>query len=70
MLLILINIYTGFRPTELLYPTEINIEEHYIKSGIKTEAGIDRIVPINDKIYDFVVEVLVNLKMSYNSYIF
>ena len=49
---VLIFIYTGFRPTELLEITRdnVNLEEGYLKGGIKTKAGKDRIVPIHSKI--------------------
>ena len=66
--LILIDIYTGFRPKELLNPTEINLDQEYIIAGCKTDAGIDRIVPIHKKIYQFVKDILVDTKMSYVSY--
>lgn len=46
--LILINIYTGMRPTELLKPKEVH--KDYIISGIKTKAGIDRTIPIHNRI--------------------
>lgn len=50
--MILIGIYTGFRPIELVtIKTEnINFEEGYITGGTKTKAGKDRIVPIHPKI--------------------
>lgn len=50
--LILITIYTGLRPTELLEITtdNVHLEEQYMTGGIKTPAGIDRIIPIADKI--------------------
>lgn len=50
--LVLITIYTGLRPTELLEITtdNVHIEEKYMIGGIKTNAGIDRTIPIADKI--------------------
>lgn len=53
---VLILIYTGFRIGELILikNTDINMEEEYIKGGIKTVAGKDRIVPINKKILPLV----------------
>ena len=52
----LILIYTGFRISELLnIETEnVNLKEMYIKGGMKTEAGIDRIVPIHHRILPFI----------------
>ena len=54
--MIIIGIYTGFRPQELcLLQTEnINLDQRYIIGGIKTEAGTDRYVPIHPKIFDIV----------------
>lgn len=50
--IILVCIYTGFRPTELtLIKTEnVYITEGYIIGGMKTKAGTDRIVPIHPRI--------------------
>jgi integrase len=49
---ILIQIYTGMRITELLIieTKNIFIQEKYMIGGIKTEAGIDREIPLHDKI--------------------
>lgn len=46
--MILIMIYTGLRPNELLKITEVN--EDYFITGSKTEAGKNRVVPLNTKI--------------------
>jgi integrase len=53
---VLMMIYTGFRIGELLTvkSEDVHIEERYMVGGIKTEAGIDRIVPINNKIIPFI----------------
>ena len=53
---ILIMIYTGFRIGELLDIRLENIDliNRTIKGGIKTDAGKNRLVPIHDKIFDFV----------------
>ncbi len=53
---ILIQCYMGWRPQEmgLIKIDEINIDESYIQSGMKTDAGKMRIVPIHSKIYDLV----------------
>lgn len=55
---ILIMIYTGLRVGELITVENKNIdlENRLIVGGIKTEAGKDRVIPINDKIYDFIKE--------------
>lgn len=45
-------IYTATRPSELLWLQieRTNLSEHYAIGGIKTEAGIDRIIPIHKAI--------------------
>lgn len=50
--IILIYIYTGMRPTELLniLTENVYIDEKYMVGGMKTEAGKDRVIPLNDKI--------------------
>lgn len=53
---ILILIYTGIRPGELLNlrPDDINLpEKYFIVTDSKTEAGENRLVPINEKILPF-----------------
>lgn len=52
----LITIYTGLRPSELLgiKTKNIHLDEHYMIGGMKTEAGIDRTIPIADRIFDLV----------------
>ncbi len=53
---VLIMIYSGMRPSELLsINTEnVHIEEHYMTGGLKTEAGKSRIIPINNKVLPFI----------------
>lgn len=56
---ILILIYTGMRIGELLNlkNTDINLEEKYILTeGSKTEAGKNRIIPINNKIFSLITK--------------
>ena len=54
--IILIGIYSGFRPQELvLLRTEnIFLEEGYMIGGMKTSNGINRVVPIHPKIKELV----------------
>lgn len=54
--IILIMIYTGLRPTELLeiQTKNVHLDEKYMVGGMKTEAGKDRIIPLNDKIIPLV----------------
>ena len=55
--IVLIGIYSGFRPQELvLIRTEnVFLDDGYIIGGIKTSNGIDRVVPIHPKINELVV---------------
>lgn len=57
---ILIMIYTGLRPGELLLikTEDIHIEERYMRGGIKTRAGKNRIIPLNKRILPFIEERL------------
>ncbi len=50
---ILMMIYSGFR-IKAFETIEINLEEGYLKGGVKTAAGKNRIVPIHDSIKEFV----------------
>lgn len=53
---ILIQCYMGWRPQELatLRLDEINLDDRYMQSGMKTDAGKQRIVPIHSKIFELV----------------
>lgn len=53
---ILIMIYTGLRIGELLTikTNDVDLNAHIMTGGIKTDAGKNRIIPINLKIYDFI----------------
>lgn len=53
---ILIMIYTGLRPGELIAieNENIDIEKRIMKGGMKTDAGKDRLIPINKKILPFI----------------
>lgn len=55
---VLIMIYTGMRPSELLnIKTEnIHISEKYIVGGLKTKAGKDRVIPISNKIMPLILK--------------
>lgn len=52
----LITIYTGLRPSELLNikTKDVFVEQRYMVGGLKTEAGINRTIPICDRIYDLI----------------
>lgn len=68
--IILIQCYSGFRPQELglIKLENVDLENRLIKGGMKTPAGINRTVPIHDKIFDFVkfrYDEAVELKSEY-----
>lgn len=50
--IVLIYIYTGMRPVELLdiLSKDVHLEEKYMVGGAKTEAGRERIIPLHDAI--------------------
>ena len=54
--IVLIYIYTGVRPVELVEITRDNVhlDERYMIGGVKTEAGKNRIIPICDLIYPLI----------------
>lgn len=54
--LALIYIYTGLRPTELLKAKTANVHlaDNYLRAGMKTAAGKNRVIPLADKIKPFV----------------
>jgi len=67
---ILIQCYSGWRPQELglLKIENINLDEWTFTGGIKTEAGINRIVPIHSKIRELVknrYNVALNINSEY-----
>lgn len=68
--IILIQCYTGFRPQELglIELKNVDLDRGIIVGGMKTDAGYNRVVPIHDKIYDFVktrYDEAVELKSKY-----
>ena len=80
--ILLIFIYTGLRPSELLNILTENVflDKQYMVGGMKTENGKDRIIPIADKIlplikarYDPDRKYLINNRYgnhySYGSYV-
>ena len=64
--IVLIYIYTGLRPAELLEikSENVHIEERYMIGGMKTEAGKDRIIPIHESIVPL-VEYRLGQKRNY-----
>lgn len=58
--LILILIYTGMRPGELMdvKTEDVNLHERYLRGGFKTEAGTNRLIPIHKKIHGFIEDLV------------
>ena len=56
----LITIYTGMRPSELLFQkiTETDLEKGYLVGGSKTEAGKNRIIPLHPKIRPLIRQMI------------
>ncbi len=54
--IILIYIYTGMRPAELLEikSSDVHLDERYMIGGMKTEAGRNRVIPIHEAIVPLV----------------
>lgn len=77
---VLIMIYTGLRPSEMLdlKTADIDIEQRIMRGGLKSDAGKNRVIPINKKILPFIKkhkaeghEYLINFKnrqMQYKYY--
>lgn len=59
---ILVMIYTGMRPSEMLKikKENIHLEERYMIGGIKTKNGIDRVIPIHECIVKYVENIYKN----------
>lgn len=59
-----ILLYTGMRIGELLAIEieNIHLEERYMIGGLKTEAGIDRVIPIHERIVPLIEKYMQNRK--------
>ena len=70
--IILIQCYTGWRPKELELLTldDVDLENRTMKGGVKTKAGIDRIVPIHSGIFDLVKKRYENSMSKGSNYLF
>lgn len=58
--LVLLYIYTGLRPIELIniIQENIHLDEKYMVGGVKTSNGKNRIIPIHDKVFPIVNEII------------
>lgn len=67
--MVLIGIYTGFRPQELatIPVSAVHLDENYIRHGMKTESGYDRYVPIHPRIKPLVEKYYTEATELYQS---
>lgn len=68
LMLAYVQLYTGFRPSELLAirPDNINKDTMSITGGMKTDAGKNRVVPIHPAIENMVLDL--QNRMAYETY--
>lgn len=59
---ILVDIYTGVRPGELLVISEVH--DNYFITGSKTESGKNRVIPLNNKIKDIFHNLISNKRFD------
>lgn len=64
---ILTLIYTGMRPSELLLlkKENVHLNERYMIGGIKTKAGINRIIPIHEAIAPYIEKMISRSNCAY-----
>lgn len=70
--MILIDIYSGWRPQELsiLQIEDIDLEQETMKGGMKTDAGRNRVVPIHPLIYPLIQKRVEEAKNMGSAYLF
>jgi integrase len=70
--MILIGIYSGWRPQELsiLKIADIDLENNTMFGGLKTDAGRNRCVPIHSKIRDLIIKRIDQAKELESDYLF
>lgn len=70
--MVLIGIYTGFRPQELsiLKIADLDFENNTIMGGLKTDAGKNRIVPIHPKIFHLIQQNYEKAKEMHSEFLF
>lgn len=70
--MVLIGIYTGFRPQELslLKVPDTNLENCTLKGGLKTDAGRNRIVPIHPAILPLIQNRMDHAKQINSEFLF
>lgn len=70
--MVLIGIYSGWRPQELaiLQVEDIDLDKGFMRGGLKTDAGKERIVPIHPVIRELVEKRYNNAKEMGSTYLF
>lgn len=70
--MVLIGIYSAWRPQELsvLKTADINIDDKFMRGGLKTEAGKNRIVPIHADIIELIKKRYEEAKSIQSEYLF
>ena len=70
--MILIGLYSGWRPQELsiLKLSDIDMETETMKGGLKTDAGKNRIVPIHPVIKELIQKRIDNATLLHSEYLF
>ena len=70
--MILIGIYSGWRPQELsiLKIADIDLKNNTMFGGLKTDAGRNRCVPIHSKIRDLIIKRVDQAKELESDYLF
>ena len=70
--MILIGIYSGWRPQELSISkiADIDLENNTMFGGLKTDAGRNRCVPIHPKIRDLIIKRVDQAKELESDYLF
>lgn len=58
--IVLVMLYTGMRIDELfsIKKTDVRLNERYMIGGEKTKAGRDRVIPIREEIYPYIVSLM------------
>ena len=70
--MILIGIYSGWRPQELaiLKLADLDLENDTMKGGLKTDAGKNRIVPIHSKVKPLIEKRVAQANLLQSDYLF
>ena len=67
-----IQMYSGWRPDELvsIKLADVNLDERWMHGGLKTDAGIERTIPIHSRIFPYVAKNYQKAKEAGSEYLF